>query len=324
MRIFRHYEEIPAAFRGGVIALGNFDGVHLGHRAVIGTALAHARKKGVPAAVMTFDPHPRRLFQPHLPPFALTPMRLKARHVEALGVDFLYLQHFDHEFAAKTAERFVEEVLVDGLGVSHVVVGADYVFGHKRGGNVALLREMAASHGFQVTDVPPVVDDGGRVYSSTRVRRALENGDPREAAAVLGRPWEIEGRVEHGDARGRTIGFPTANIRLGEFLRPACGVYAVRAGVDQGTATDWLDGVANFGRRPTFDKQDEILEVHLFDFDGDLYGKHLRVQMVDFIRPERKFEGLDALKAEIARDAAEARRRLAAEPLRTITGTITD
>lgn len=311
MRIFRHYDEIPVAFRNGVVALGNFDGVHRGHEAVIGHAMLRAARDGVPVGVMTFEPHPRRLFQPNLPPFTLTPFRSKARHMEALDIDFLYVQHFDAAFAAKTAAEFIVEVLVDGLGVSHVVVGADYHFGHKRAGDVALLLERAEALGYGVTAVDPVFDDSGEPFSSTRVREALAAGDPCAAARVLGRPWEIEGRVEHGDQRGRTIGFPTANVALGDYLRPAAGVYAVRAGIDRGMDTQWRDGVANFGRRPTFDKTDELLEVHLFDFDGDLYGEHLRVQFIDFLRPERRFAGLDALKAQIITDAEDARRQLA-------------
>lgn len=310
MRIFRHYEEIPEEFQGAAIALGNFDGVHRGHAAVIGEAMRRAKEKNVPAAVMTFEPHPRSVFRPDLPPFRLTPFRIKARYLEALGLDYLYCQHFDLGFAAKTAEAFVDEVLTRGLGVSHVLVGEDYAFGHGREGNVERLRAWSADRGFGVTAVPPVVDEDGEVLSSTRVRSALAEGRVGDVTKVLGRPFEVEGRVEHGDARGRTIGFPTANIALGDFSRPATGVYAVRAGVDKGAETVWHDGVANYGRRPTFDKTDELLEVHLFDFSGDLYQQHLRVQLVDFIRPEQRFPGLDALKAQIALDAAEARRLL--------------
>ncbi|KJS38297.1 MAG: riboflavin kinase [Rhodospirillaceae bacterium BRH_c57] len=311
MRIFRHYDEIPSAFRSSVVALGNFDGVHRGHRAVIAQAMLRAAQDGVPVGVMTFEPHPRRVFQPHLPPFTLTPFRTKARYMEVLDIDFLYVQHFDMEFAAKTAAEFVGEVLVDGLGVSHVVVGADYHFGHKRGGTVDYLNQRSLALGYGVTSVEAVRDESGEILSSTRVRDALTAGNPQEATRVLGRPWEVEGRVEQGDQRGRTIGFPTANVALGDYLRPAAGVYAVRAGVDQGLDTQWRDGVANFGRRPTFNKTDELLEVHLFDFDGDLYGEHLRVQMIDFLRPERRFTGLDALKAQIITDAEDARRLLA-------------
>lgn len=313
MRIFRHYAELPAEVRGGVVALGNFDGVHRGHQAVIGTARRLATERGVPGGVMTFEPHPRAVFNPNLAPFRLTPFRIKARHIEALGLDFLLNQHFDMAFAGLGAQEFVEKVLVAGLGVAHVVVGYDYVFGKGRGGDVALLEETAKAHGFGVTRMPPVKGAGGEIYSSTRIREALMAGKPAEAARLLGCYWEIEGRVEHGDARGRTIGFPTANIALDEYLRPAAGVYAVRAGVDKGGATVWHDGVANFGRRPTFDKKDMLLEVHLLDYAGDLYGKHLRVGLVEFLRPERKFDGLEALKAQIVADAEDARRILASK-----------
>lgn len=311
MRIFRHYTELPAEVRGGVVALGNFDGVHLGHQAVIGEAGRIARASGRPFGVMTFEPHPRIVFKPDQPPFRLTPFRTKARHVEALGVDFLYMQHFDLAFAAHTAHDFIDEVLVAGLGVGHVVVGYDYVFGKGRQGNCMVLGEMAAERGFGATCVPAALDPGGNVYSSTRVRELLEAGKPSRAAQLLGRYWEIEGRVEHGDARGRTLGFPTLNIPLGEYLRPAVGVYAVRAGIDKGGDTTWHDGVANFGRRPTFGGKDVLLETHLFNFKGDLYGQHVRVALIEFIRPERKFEGIEPLRAQIAEDTATARRILA-------------
>jgi len=317
MRILRHHDEFPPDCRGGAVALGNFDGMHRGHQAVIGTAREIAQGlnggQGGPLGVMTFDPHPRRLFAPDTPPFALSALRTKARRIEDLGADFLYVQHFDKTFAAHPAEWFVETVLARNLGVRHVVIGADYRFGKGRGGDAVLLRAMAASMGFGVTTVAPVTDADGTVLSSTRVREALMAGRPEEAALVLGRPWEVEGRVEHGDARGRTIGFPTANLRLGDYIRPAIGVYAVRAGVDAGPDTVWRDGVANFGRRPTFDETEPLLEVHLFDFDGDLYHQHLRVRLVAYLRPERTFDGLDSLKAQIGADAQQARRLLSAK-----------
>jgi riboflavin kinase/FMN adenylyltransferase len=282
---------------------------------VIETAGAAARSlgNGAPFGVMTFDPHPRRLFQPDLPPFALSTLRTKAHRIEDLGAQFLYLQHFDKTFAAHAPEWFVEDVLVKGLGVRHVVIGEDYRFGQGRRGDAALLRSMAVDLGFGVTAVAPVADADGQVLSSTRAREAIQAGRMDEAAAVLGHLWEVEGRVEHGDARGRTIGFPTANLRLGDYVRPADGVYAVWAGVDRGRATEWRPGVANYGRRPTFDETTPLLEVHLFDFAGDLYGQHLRVQMVAHLRPERKFDGLEALKAQIAADADDARRLLDAK-----------
>ncbi len=312
MHVFRHFENLPDEVRGASVAVGNFDGVHLGHQAVIGEAGRVARDQGIPWAVLSFEPHPRSLFTTNQEPFRLTPFRIKARHVEALGVDNMIVLHFDHEFAGLSADDFVKKVLVKGLGARHVVSGYDFVFGHKRAGNCELLLHKGKEEGFDFTCVS-AVDDGETIYSSTRVRRCLKAGDPRGAANLLGRPFEIEGRVEHGDARGRTIGFPTANLHLGEYLRPALGVYAVRAGIDEGADTRWLEGVANFGNRPTFDKNDTIFEVHLFDFDGDLYGRHLRIALVDFLREEKKFDGLDDLKAQIALDSDNARQILAAE-----------
>ena len=312
MHVFRHFENLPDEVRGASVAVGNFDGVHLGHQAVIGEAGRVARDQGIPWAVLSFEPHPRSLFTTDQEPFRLTPFRIKARHVEALGVDNMIVLHFDHEFAGLSADDFVKKVLVKGLGARHVVSGYDFVFGHKRAGNCELLLHKGKEEGFDFTCVS-AVDDGETIYSSTRVRRCLKAGDPRGAANLLGRPFEIEGRVEHGDARGRTIGFPTANLHLGEYLRPALGVYAVRAGIDEGADTRWLEGVANFGNRPTFDKKDTIFEVHLFDFDDDLYGRHLRIALVDFLREEKKFDGLDDLKAQIALDSNNARQILAAE-----------
>ncbi|KAA5606201.1 bifunctional riboflavin kinase/FAD synthetase [Roseospira marina] len=315
MRVLRHYDEFPADLRGGAVALGNFDGVHLGHRAVIAAATEARRAVGpaAPLGVMTFEPHPRRLFQPEAPPFALSSLRTKARRIEDLGADFLYVQHFDRDFASHAPEWFVEVVLAQGLGVRHVVIGEDYHFGKGRTGDADLLRAMAGGLGFDVTTVPPELSPEGRTYSSTWAREAIQAGRVDEAATVLGHNWEVEGRVEHGDARGRTIGFPTANLRLGDYVAPAVGVYAVRAGIDRGLETLWYAGVANYGRRPTFDDTTPLLEVHLFDFDGDLYGHHLRVQMVAHLRPERKFDGLESLKAQIAADADQARRLLNAK-----------
>lgn len=312
MRLVRHCGELDPGHRGCVVALGNFDGVHRGHQAVILTAKGIATGLGVPHAVMTFEPHPRAFFKPDQQPFRLTPFRVKARLIEALGMDFLLMQHFDAAYAGQSAEEFVEEVLMACLDVRHVVVGYDYVFGKGRQGTGAYLTQMGERMGFGVTVVPPAVAPSGETYSSTLVRECLVGGRPADAAKLLGHYWEIEGRVEHGDARGRTIGFPTANLHLGEYQRPATGVYAVRAGIDHGGATVWHDGVANYGRRPTFDKTDELLEVHLLDASEDLYGKHLRVALVDFIRPEQKFASVDELRTRIAADVEAARVLLAA------------
>ncbi|MCC7428766.1 MAG: bifunctional riboflavin kinase/FAD synthetase [Alphaproteobacteria bacterium] len=313
MRLFRHWTGLPADARGAVVALGNFDGVHLGHAAVVGAAAAEAARLGAPLAALTFEPHPRSLFRPQDPPFRLTLLRAKAHALAELGVDILYVLHFDRAFSTLTAEDFVAEVLVAGLGLRHAVCGPDFVFGHGRGGNLALLRSLGERAGFGVTAVAPALSADGAAYSSTAVRKALEAGELERATALLGRPWEIEGRVEHGDARGRKLGFPTANILLGEHLEPRRGVYAVMAGIDEGAATIWHPGVANIGRRPTIANPGDprpLLEAHLFDFAGDLYGRHLRVRLVGFVRDEKRFPGLDALTAQIAEDCRTARRML--------------
>ena len=311
MRFFRHYAGIPGDARGGVVAVGNFDGVHCGHQVVLGGAREAARAAGVPLGVLTFEPHPRRFFQPDTPPFRLTPLRIKARHLAAFGVDVLYVLQFDGGLSRLSAADFVRDVLVDGLGAARVVVGADFCFGRQRQGNADYLRAQGDELGFGVDVVAPVADDGGAVYSSSAIRKHLREGRPGEAADLLGHLWEIEGRVLTGDQRGRTIGFATANVALGDYVPPARGVYAVCAGVDAGDDTEWLDGVANFGVRPTVDGTTLLLEVHLFDFDGDLYGRHLRVALVDYIRAEQKFAGLEALKAQISADGERARACLA-------------
>ena len=311
MRLFRHHTEIPVEARGAVVALGNFDGLHLGHQKVIGEALRLAAELDGPCGVLTFEPHPRAYFQPDKPAFRLTPFRIKLRQLEAIGVDYLYLLSFDRAMAQRSPESFIVEVLGQGLEPIHLVVGYDFVFGKGRSGNAAMLGDLGRAAGFAVTSVPAAADAEGVVYSSTKVRERLAAGDPLGAARILGRPWEIEGRVESGDKRGRLLGFPTANVAIGGYLQPALGVYAVKAGIDEGRGTRWLDGVANLGRRPTVGGTRVQLETHLFDFAADLYGRHLRVALIDFIRPERKFDGLEALKAQIAADSAEARARLA-------------
>ena len=311
MRLFRHHTEIPVEARGAVVALGNFDGLHLGHQKVIGEALRLAGELDAPCGVLTFEPHPRAYFQPDKPAFRLTPFRIKLRQLDAIGVDYLYLLSFDRAMAERSPESFIVEVLGQGLEPIHLVVGYDFVFGKGRSGNAAMLGDLGRAAGFAVTSVPAAADAEGVVYSSTKVRERLAAGDPPGAARVRGRPWENEGRVERGDKRGRLLGFPTANVAIGDYLQPALGVYAVKAGIDEGRGTRWLDGVANLGRRPTVGGTRVQLETHLFDFAGDLYGRHLRVALIDFIRPERKFDGLEALKAQIAADSAEARARLA-------------
>jgi riboflavin kinase/FMN adenylyltransferase len=307
--VFDDWRAVPPAWKGGAVALGNFDGVHHGHQALLATAKEHAGKLGAPVLALTFEPHPRGFFVPDTGPFRLTLPPAKTRLLAAHGVQAVLAQRFDAAFAALPADAFVADVLLNGLGTRHVVCGYDFTFGTRRSGNVEMLRAEGKARGFGVTVLDPVMREG-EIYSSTRIREALRAGWITEAAELLGHSWEIEGTVELGDQRGRTIGFPTANVDLGEHLRPRFGVYAVRALVEG----SWRDGVANLGKRPTFGKLKENFEVHLLDFAGDLYGKVLRVAMVDFIRPEMKFAGLDQLKAQIAADGEAARKVLKATP----------
>jgi riboflavin kinase / FMN adenylyltransferase len=317
IRVIRHPGPHSHHPKGAVLALGNFDGLHRGHAVLIGKVRDLAQAEGRPVAVLTFEPPPRSVLVPDGEPFRLTPFRVKERELARLGVDLLFVQHFDLEFSKKSAESFVEEVIVGKIGAAHVVVGYDCTFGNRRRGSPDLLREMGPHWEFGVTVLDPVRGGDATVYSATQIRDLLRNGQPREAAALLGRYWEIDGRVAEGDRRGRTIGFPTANLDLDDYLRPAFGVYAVRVsgdGPDDPLAGRTIGGVANLGLRPTVGGLEPRLEAHLFDVETDLYGRHLRVSLIDFIRPERKFAGLDALKAQIAEDAARARTILAAAP----------
>jgi len=311
MHIYRHYETLPGEVRNAAIAIGNFDGVHIGHQEVINEAGLIARKKNIPWAVLTFEPHPRTVFQKDQPPFRLTPFRAKAHALERLGVDAMIVQRFNRPFSQRPAEDFVCEVLVKGFGAHHIVAGYDFVFGHQRGGNCELLLAMGKTHGFGFTAVSAVESPDGRVYSSTGVRDCLQAGDPVGAREILGRPHSIEGRVAPGNQLGRTLGFPTANIHLGQGLRPKRGIYAVRVEWRQGRRAVTMDGVANIGNRPTVNGIGDLLEVFIFDFDKNLYGQRLRVNLIDFIRPEVKFDGLTEMKAEMTRDVEKARQILA-------------
>ena len=297
---------VPDAFRGSFVALGNFDGFHLGHQAVVGRAVERARAAGRPAIVATFDPHPMRYFRPETPYFRLTSLDQRQRLFADAGADAMYVFDFDAALAALSAEQFVEQCLVRDLGVAGVSTGEDFTFGKGRSGDIAVLRATGGKHGFVVDTIAPVQLDGETV-SSTRIREALHTGDPRLAARLLTRPYTIEGVVQHGDKVGRTLGYPTANIDMANYLRPRFGIYAVRARLADGRL---LDGAANVGVRPTFDPPKELLEPYFFDFDGDLYGQAIAIVLIDFIRPEAKFDSLEALTARMAEDVAEARRRL--------------
>lgn len=318
MRVFRHYSNLPAEARGAVVAIGNFDGIHRGHQAVIGKAGRLARELGAPLAVLTFEPHPRNYFRPDSPPFRLTPFRLKARLIEALEVDCLFVLRFDRALAELGAEAFIADVLVSGLGVRHVVVGDNFRFGRKRTGDIAMLETQGRSNGFGVTCLGRITGPSGATgdaepFSSTHVRDYLAAGNPTRAALLLGRYWEIEGRVQRGDQRGRALGYPTANVAIGDILLPAFGVYAVRAGIDRGADTKWHAGAANIGIRPMFESKRPLLEVHIFDFDRQIYGRHMRVALVDYLRPEMAFDSVEDLKAQMEEDCRRARASLAYE-----------
>ena len=294
---------VPDRLRGGIVALGNFDGFHLGHQAVVGAAVARARAEGRPALIATFDPHPVRYFRPDAPPFRLTTLDQRQALFAAAGADAMLVFGFDGALAALTAEAFAAERLVAGAGAAGVVTGQDFTFGRDRGGNVAVLAALGAQMGFLAEAVAPVALDGVAV-SSSRIRAALQEGRPQDAARLLTRPFAIQGVVEPGAQLGRTIGYPTANLRMGTYLRPAYGIYAVRGRLADGRV---LEGAANLGIRPSFDPPVELLEPYFFDFAGDLYGQTIEVELIAYLRPEAKFDTLEALQVQMTADCAAAR-----------------
>ncbi len=303
------WRRVPEAARGAILALGNFDGVHLGHAHLL--RVLHSARPDAPLGVLTFEPHPRELFRPEDAPFRLSLSAERRDALAALGVARIFEIPFDHDFSLLSADRFVAEVLHGALGARHLACGTDFAYGHRRGGDAATLAVQAEALGIGLTVVPALSDAGGP-FSSSRIRRLLLDGYPERAAEELGRSWAVRGVVAHGDKRGRLLGFPTANVGLGRHLEPARGVYAVTVRLPGGGTRP---GVANIGRRPTVnDTQESRLEVHLFDFDGDLYGQELSVSLHTLLRAERKFDGLDALKAQIARDAGQARDYLSGRP----------
>ena len=301
-----HRQPIPVALRGAILALGNFDGFHLGHQAVVGEALAWARAKGCPCIVATFDPHPMRHFKPDAAPFRLTSLDQRQELFATAGADAMLVFHFDGAMAGQPAEDWADGMISRHLGAAGIVTGEDFTFGKGRGGNPALLRQ----HGVETRAVPAVYDDQG-VISSSRIREALRAGDCGEATRLLTRPFAIRGTVQHGDKVGRTIGFPTANLDLGSYLRPHYGIYAVTGRLPDGRI---LQGAANIGVRPTFDPPKELLEPFFFDFSGDLYGQEIEVAFHHFLRGEAKFDSLDDLTAQMQRDCDAARKLLSAAP----------
>ena len=307
MQRLYHDQPIPDEFRGAVLALGNFDGFHLGHQAVVNRAISLGFHMRRPVIVATFDPHPVSYFKPDVPPFRLTTLDQREHLFAHAGADAMLVFEFNRELASMDAEQFVSEVLSRQIGAAGVVTGDDFSFGKGRTGDPALLRAVGERHGIAAEAVPQVLLDGERI-SSGRVREALVDGDTGTATHMLSRDYAIEGVVQRGDRRGRELGYPTANVELADYQRPRYGVYAVRVTLDDGSEHP---GVASLGVRPTFEPPQELLEAHLFGFDGDLYDRKIEVALHAFIREEKKFESLDDLVAHMRDDEAQARKLLA-------------
>jgi riboflavin kinase / FMN adenylyltransferase len=306
MRIIRHWTGVDASDRGASVAIGNFDGVHLGHRAVIDLARANGR-----LGIVTFEPHPRQYFVPDAPAFRLMNPEARANRLAKLGVEVVYELPFDDRLARLPAELFAREILADGLGIAHAVVGADFRFGKGRDGGAEDLRAFGAVMGFGVT-LAELLDIGNCAVSSTAIRTALTEGRPRDAAAMLGHWHRIEGPVLHGDKRGRDLGYPTANMALDGLHLPRFGVYAVKVDVLTGPHTGSYRGAASLGVRPMFGRAQPNVETFIFDFDGPLYDEHLSVALVEWLRPEMTFDGVEGLVAQMDDDCARARAILAA------------
>ncbi len=311
MRWLDHRDPVPEALHGAVIALGNFDGFHRGHQAVAGEAIEWAHEEGRPSIIATFDPHPVRFFRPDVPPFRLTTLEQRQELYLAAGATAMLVFHFDGELAGTSAEDFIRTILVERFGAHGVVTGGDFTFGKGAKGNVDLLKTLGGELGLE-SRVVEAVAEGGDAVSSSRVREALRDGDPQLAAELLTRPFAIRGIVEHGDKRGREIGYPTANLAIDKYLRPRYGVYAVTGRI---LATgEELMGAANIGIRPQFEPPKELLEPYFFDFSGDLYGQEIEVAFHHFLRGEAKFDSLDKLMEQMEKDCDEARRLLSALP----------
>jgi riboflavin kinase/FMN adenylyltransferase len=311
MRIIRDYTYVTEADRGASVAIGNFDGVHIGHLSVIDQARAAGRETGAPLGILTFEPHPREYFAPDAPPFRLMGREARAHRLEKLGVERLYEINFNAALASLSPREFAQNVIRDGLGLAHVVVGADFCFGKGRAGDAADLQAFGAEMGFGVTIAQLLEGEAGQV-SSTAIRRALSDGDPRTAAAMLGHWHRIDGPVVGGEQRGRTLGYPTANMSIEGLHPPKFGVYAVLVDVLDGPHEGQYHGAASLGLRPMFHGEVPNLETFIFDFSGDLYDAPLSVALVEYLRPEETFDSLDAFIAQMDADCARARDILAA------------
>ena len=307
MERLTHDQPVPEHLRGSIVALGNFDGFHLGHQSVVSRAISLGFHERRPVIVATFDPHPVRLFKPDVPPFRLTSLDQRERLFATAGADAMLVFNFDRELASTSAEDFVSEILAKRLGIAGVVTGHDFTFGRGRGGSSDTLREIGRSHSIETEAVAPVLLDGAPV-SSSRIREALVAGDPGTATHLLTRPFAVEAVVERGDGRGRDFGYPTANVSLGDYQRPAYGIYAVRVRLDDGSEHC---GVASLGIRPMFEPPEELLEVYIFDWEGDLYGRTIEIGLVEYIRAEAEFGSVDELVGQMRDDEAQARRLLA-------------
>lgn len=298
---------IPESLQGSIVALGNFDGFHLGHQAVVGRAIQRAFHERRPVIVATFDPHPVRFFKPDVPPFRLTSLDQREALFAHAGADAMLVFQFDKALAVTSSEDFVSEVLAGQIGAAGVVTGDDFTFGRGRKGDVLMLRRLGEENGIVAETVPPVLLGTTRI-SSGRIREALQTGDLATATRLLSRDFAVEGVVQSGDRRGRELGYPTANMTLGDYQRPRYGIYAVRVTLDDGSEHP---GVASLGVRPTFEPPQELLETHLLDFAGDLYGRKIEVALHAFIRDEKKFDDIEALVAHMREDEAKARHLLA-------------
>ncbi len=307
MQIFKTLESIPQSARDAVVVIGNFDGVHRGHQALLDKARALASAQNKPLGILTFEPHPRCLFRPDDPPHRITPPDLKAERLSQGGVDILYTLEFDWNFASQSAESFVNNILVGGLGAAHVVVGYDFCFGQLRQGTP----ETIKAAGLDVTIIEKITDKNEVLFSSSAIRQSLRHGDIKAARTALGWDWEVRGTVIKGDQRGRELGYPTANVPLGETVHPAYGVYASMARIEGEDI--WRPSATNIGIRPMFEIQTAQVETFIFDFDREFYGKTLHVRPVERLRSEAKFASLDALVAQMAKDCARAREILGAE-----------
>ncbi len=311
MQVVSGYQNVPSALRGGALAIGNFDGVHRGHQALLLEALRQAGGLGRPAGAMVFEPHPRLFFRPDKPLFALTTLEQKLRLFRGLELDFAAVIAFDAEIAGMPPAEFVDRVLVDGLGTRHVVIGYDFYFGKGRAGAPETMRQLGVERGFGVTVIAPQAE-AGEVFSSSAVRARLSSGDVRGAAVELGHWWSVTGVVTGGARRGTGMGFPTANIRLEPGTALGHGIFAVTVGMTEPDGSRRkLQGAAYFGQRPTFDNGAPVLEVFLFDFDGDLYGREIEVEFIGFVRPDQRFPDMDALIVQMDKDCARAREMLA-------------